>query len=66
MKTKKQDGNPTRKRGGKRGFSFTYNIVLNGVNESKIAERSPEQRWEEIIKVCSNIVAAAQATGESS
>ncbi len=62
MEKKQQHVDPTRKRGKNSRISFTYTIVLNAARESTVVERSPEQRWDEIVKVCSNIVAGAQPT----
>jgi len=53
---KRRRGRP---KGAKKKFHITYEIVYSdtGKNNSSTPHKTPEERWEEIVEICSAIIA---------
>lgn len=50
-----------RPKGSKKEFRITYEIVPPGSikRDSPIPQKTPDERWEEIVEICSAIIAEA-------
>lgn len=59
METEKIKSKKGRPKGSKKKFHITYEIVPPGTikRDSPIPQRTPDKRWEEIIEICSAIIA---------
>ncbi|MEW6008241.1 MAG: hypothetical protein AB1629_01215 [Candidatus Omnitrophota bacterium] len=61
METGKIANKKGRPRGSKKEFRITYEIVPPGTIKSDlpIPQKTPDERWEEIVEICSAIIAEA-------